>query len=147
VLELTCERIKRRSGSLEWNKRPLPMTMSQEVRRCVFHNMVRNTLVRCPGVRPALQWMLPGGGGQGLATGWISSLSARESRPGPDTRWLCATLKDRWEEIALEAAGTLRLVLWLTEHGADEEEMRGQKAGGCLICITTEASSASQLSV
>lgn len=69
-----------------------------------------------------MQWMLLGD--QGLATSWISSLPARESRPRPDTRWLCATLKDRWEETALEASGTLRLALWLTEHDAAEEEMR-----------------------
>lgn len=66
--------------------------------------------------------------------------------PGPDARWLYAALKDRWKR-ALEAAGTSRLGLWLTEHSAAEEEMHRQRALGCQICTATGAPSASQLSV
>lgn len=67
--------------------------------------------------------------------------------PGTDTRWLCASLKDRWEETALEAAGVLRLGLCLTECGVAENEMHTPRAGGCLICIKMEVPRASKLTV
>lgn len=84
----------KRSGSLEWNKRPLIMTMSKEGWKMCLSKVVRSTLVRCQGQLSSGCFL----GAKALPPAGSLCRQPERADPGPDTRWLYAALKDRWGE-------------------------------------------------
>lgn len=82
----------KRSGSLEWNKRPLIMTMSKEGWKMCLSKVVRSTLVRCQGQLSSGCFL----GAKALPPAGSLCRQPERADPGPDTRWLYAALKDRW---------------------------------------------------